>query len=337
MVHGVRRRPGIAVVAVLADICRLQVRYGLTSSFHSVVTAHAVADDADMVEVGRPPGIGRVAVITGIAAVDMGRVLARGRDAVVARTACSKDLSVIDHENRREDVGVMAVLAYVRGLNVRLVLARGLDTVVAIDAVAGDAHMIEIRWYPTGRCVAVVTGIATCNVIWRLPGCREAVMTGATGSGYLGMVDDVHRRKRIRVVAVFTYVGCCYVSWVFSGCIRAVVAARTTSRDIDVVEVGGYPARGRMTIVAGVAAVQVSRVLASRGDTVMTRAAGANDLGVIDSKHGRENVSRVAVLAYVAGLDVCKVFSGSFGAVMAADAIAADIHVVKIGGQPADR
>jgi len=91
-----------------------------------------------------------------------------------------------------------------------------------------------------------------------------------------------------------------------------------------------------MAIVASIAAVQVSGILTRRGDAVMTRAAGANDLGVIDCERGRENVGRMAVLANIAGLDVRKVFSGSFGAVVAADAIAADIHVVEIRRQPAD-
>lgn len=78
MVDYFSRSPDSAAMTVLADVCSLYVCQGLTRGFHTVVTAEAVADDADMVEVGRPPGIGRVAVITGIAAVDMGRMFARG-------------------------------------------------------------------------------------------------------------------------------------------------------------------------------------------------------------------------------------------------------------------
>lgn len=197
--------------------------------------------------------------------------------------------------------------------------------------------MIEIRRYPTGRCVAVVTSVATGNVVRRLSGRREAVVTGATGSGYLGMVDHVHGRKRICVVAILAHVGRCYVGWVFSGCIRTVVAARTTSRDIDVVEVGRYPASSRMTIVTVIAAVQVRGILARGSDAVMTGAAGPNDLGVIDCECGRENVGRVTVLTDIAGLDVRQMLSGGFSTVVAAKAIAADIHVVEICGQPAHR
>jgi len=225
MVDGVSRSPNTVVMTILADVCSLYVRYGLASGFYTVVTAEAVADDADMVEVGRPPGVCSMAVITGIAAVDVGRVFAHGCDTVVARAAGADDLRMVNGKNGREHVGVVAVLAYVCGLNVCLVLAGCLDTVVAIDAVAGNVHVVEIRRYPTSRCVAVVASVATRNVVRRLSGRREAIVAGATGSRYLGMVDDVHRRKRVRVVAVFAHVGRRYVGWVFSGCIGAVVAA----------------------------------------------------------------------------------------------------------------
>lgn len=188
----------------------------------------------------------------------------------MTRAAGADDLGMVNGKNGRKHVGVMAILADVARLDVRRILAGCLDTVVAIDAVAGNVDVVEICWYPAGRCVAVVAGVATRNVVWSLSGRRESVVTGATASGYLGVVDNVHRRKRIRVVAIFAHVGRCHVGRVFSGCIRTVVAARTISRDIDVVEVGRYPASRRMTIVASVAAVQVSGILASRGDAVMT-------------------------------------------------------------------
>ena len=103
------------------------------------------------------------------------------------------------------------------------------------------------------------------------------------------------------------------------------------------IEVRRSPADRCVTIVAGIIGIQVSRVFTDGCNAVMTRAAGANDLGVIDRKHGREHVGSVAVLANIAGLDVRLVFAGRFCTVVAADAIAADICVVEIRRQPADR
>lgn len=319
-------------MAVFTDIRRLHMRKILAGRFDAVVAAHAVADDANMVERGRTPGVGGVAVVTGVAAVDMRRVFARRCDAIVTRAAGADDLCMVNGEHGREHVCVVAILANVACLDVRRILARGFDAVMAIDAVAYDIKVVEIRRYPAGCGVTVVAGIATRNMVRRLSGRREAVMTGSTSTGHLGMVDGVHRRKRIAIVAVLADVGCRYVRRVFTGRIGAIVAARTIACDIDVVEVGRYPAGGRMTIVTVVAAVQVSWIFPRGGDAVMTRAAGANDLGVIYGEHGRENIGRMAVFTNIASLDMCQVFAGSLGAVMAADTIAANIYMVEVCG-----
>lgn len=185
--------------------------------------------------------------------------------------------------------------------------------------------------------MTVVAGVAAGDMV-RVFSCRrEVIMTGSTGSGYLGMVDGVHRRKCIRVVAVFAHVGSRYVGWVFSGRIRTVMAAPTVTDDIDVIEISRYPAGGGMTIVTVVAAVDVRRVLACCCSTVVTGAARANDLGVIDGKHGSKDIGRMAILTDIGCLDVRRVFAGGFGAVMAIETAARVIHVIEVRGQPADR
>jgi hypothetical protein len=65
-------------VTVLADVRRQDVRRGLTRSLCAVVTADAVVGDVGVIEVGRDPSIGRVAVVAVIAARYMSGVLARG-------------------------------------------------------------------------------------------------------------------------------------------------------------------------------------------------------------------------------------------------------------------
>lgn len=73
------------------DVCRV-----LACCRHSVVTAAAIANDTSMIEIGRNPGCGRMAVITGIGAGDVRGMFSGGNHTVMARTAAADDLSVID-------------------------------------------------------------------------------------------------------------------------------------------------------------------------------------------------------------------------------------------------
>ena len=81
----------------------------------------------------------------------------------------------------------------------------------------------------------------------------------------------------------------------------------------------------------------MGRALAGCISAVMAGATTTQNLGVIDSHHGRKDVGRVAVLADVRCLHVGRVLANSIGTVVAADAIASDIHVVEIGRHPANR
>ena len=87
-----------------------------------------------------------------------------------------------------------------------------------------------------------------------------------------------------------------------------------------------------MTVVAGVAARNVCRVLSGGNDAVVTRATISDYLGMIDGKHRGENIRVVAVLADIRCLNVCRVFAGRVRAVMAAGTVTGDIDVVEIRG-----
>jgi len=73
-----------------------------------------------------------------------------------------------------------------------------------------------------------------------------------------------------------------------------------------------------VTIVAGVAAGNMSRVLSGCGDAVMTGAASSQYLHVINSDHGCPEIRGVAVLADVRRLNVRSILAGRVRAVMAA-------------------
>lgn len=92
-----------------------------------------------------------------------------------------------------------------------------------------------------------------------------------------------------------------------------------------------------MTVLAVIAARDMRRMLARGKRTVVAGTAGANDLGVIHRVDGREHVGRVAILAHVRRQHVVLVLAGGVSAVMAAETVAGNVHVIEVGGQPGNR
>lgn len=170
-----------------------------------------------------------MAVVAGIAAADMGRVLAFGDNTVVTGIAGANDLRVIDNVSGCEKVGVVAVLAHVRGLNVGNTLADSIGAVVAATAIADDSGVVEKSGQPGGGRMAVVTICATGYVFWMFAGCRNIVMARATGREYLGMVNGICWSPDVRVMAVFAYVAGWHVCSRLAHSFYAVVATDTVS------------------------------------------------------------------------------------------------------------
>ena len=85
-----------------------------------------------------------------------------------------------------------------------------------------------------------------------------------------------------------------------------------------------------MTIVAGVAAGDMGRMLTGGGDAVVAGATSANDLRVVDICRWGPHRWTMAVLANIGGLNVCLILAGGVGAVVTTDAITKDVQVVEI-------
>lgn len=83
-----------------------------------------------------------------------------------------------------------------------------------------------------------------------------------------------------------------------------------------------------MTVVAGVAAGNVTLILAGRYDAVVTRAAAPEYLGVVNGSHGHECRRCMAVLADVGRTYVCRTLARCVSAVVARAAAADDLRVV---------
>ena len=176
VVHRVGGRPLHPVVAVLANVTRVDMRCGLARGIDAVVAACAVARNVRMVERRRYPAIGRVAVVTGVATREMPGMLAGGYGAVVAGRAGTEHLRVVYTIGRRPLHRGMTVFAHVARRHVRRPLAGRVNAIVATEAITRDIRMIEGGRYPAIRRVAVVAGIATCDMSRVFAGCDGAVM-----------------------------------------------------------------------------------------------------------------------------------------------------------------
>ena len=154
-------RKGDNAMAIFANCRGLNMRSVLAGRLCAVVTADAIACDIDVIKVRRSPGHSRVAIVTGISAGDVRRILTGCDIAIVARLAGSYDLSMVDHGRWRPEVHAMAIFAYSRGLYVRDIFARSIRAVVAAGAIAGNARVVEVRWRPGNGRMAIVAVIAT--------------------------------------------------------------------------------------------------------------------------------------------------------------------------------
>jgi len=182
--------------------------------------------------------------------------------------------------------------------------------------------------------MAVVAGIAAGDVGRVFARRRDAIVAGATGAYDLGVIDGKRGRPDTRRVAILADIGRLYMCRRLAGGLRAVVAAHAIASDIDVVEGGRQPGNRRMAVVAGIAAGDVGWMFTGRRDAIMAGAASAQYLGVIDGKGGRPDIRRVAVLANIGCLYMCRRLAGGLRAIVAAHAIASDIDVVEVGRQP---
>lgn len=173
--------------------------------------------------------------------------------------------------------------------------------------------------------MTVITAIVTCDMRGVFACCCKTVMTGATATQYLCVIDRIDGSPHTAVVTILTDVARLHMRQVFAGSIQAVVAACAIARNIQMVECRRSPGDRRVAVVAGIAAGEVRRVLAGCNHAIMTGATGADDLGMVDAKHGREYVGVMAVLANVTGLNMRKVLANGVHAVMAVNAATGDV------------
>lgn len=170
------------------------------------MAAETVARDVVVVEIRRQPTVGRMAIVTGVAAIDMVGILAsRGRAVVTAR-AGSEDLEVIHSAYRRKSRRRVAILADTSRRNVRRGFPRRTRAVMTAHAVRRNAEVIEKHREPTGSDMA---GIALClsnRVIGRLPDALHVVVARRAFAVNRVVIHFDQREPRRRSMTVFAEV-----------------------------------------------------------------------------------------------------------------------------------
>jgi len=178
--------------------------------------------------------------------------------------------------------------------------------------------------------VAIVAVVAAGDVCRVFAGRGNAVMTGAARAQYLGMIDHVRGRPNFGVVAIFANIRRLHVCQILASGIYAVMAADAVTNNIQVIEGCRSPSNGGVTVVAGVATGDVRRVFADRNNAVVTRAARANHLRMVNGKYRREDVCVVAVFTDICCLNMRLILADGVHAVMAVDAGADDVDMIEV-------
>ena len=299
--------------------------------FCAVMAAYAVAGDVDVIEVRGQPADGAVTIVTGVTTGNMRQVFAYRDDAIMAGAASPDNLRVVNRHYGCENIGRVAVLAHIGRLNVRHILARRVGAVVTANAIARDVDVIEVRRQPGDGTVTVIAIVAAGYVRRILASRRDAIVTTATVSDDLGVIDREHRHEYGGRMTVFTNIRRLHVRRVLAGGKRAVVTANAIAGIRRVIECRWQPACCRMTVIAGVAAGDMQRMFADRGDPIVAESTTAQDLGVIDRQHRCKQRRRMAVLANIGCLHMGRVLADGVRTVVTAYAVSCDVGVIEIG------
>jgi len=144
---------------------------------------------------------------------------------------------VINGSYRCPDIRAVTIFADVGRLRVQWTLASRVGSVMTADAVINNVCVIEIGRQPRDSCVTVITIIAAGDMRWVFANGYHTVMTRATSSNNLSVVNRKCRNPGVRCMAIFADNTGKNMVGVLARCIRTVVAARTIACDIDVIKV----------------------------------------------------------------------------------------------------
>ena len=121
----------------------------------------------------------------------------------------------------------------------RCIFIGRVSAIVTTGAIAGDVDMIEVRWHPTRRVVAVVAVVAADNVIGVFTGRRHAVVTRTASSQDIRVINSEYRIPRCCVVAVLAGIRYENMRRNFASRVGTVVTVDAISSDVRVIKDSG--------------------------------------------------------------------------------------------------
>ena len=160
-----------------------------------------------MVEDGRLPASGSVAVVAGITAGDMVTVFTLCNAAVVAGETAANNIGVVDADNRFPARIPVTVFTLGIGADMPGVFTRGSRSIMAAGAIARDLAMVKVGRFPGIGCMAIVTGIAAGDVVAVFTLRDAAVVARRTATDDIDVIDANDRLPAGVTVAVFALIG----------------------------------------------------------------------------------------------------------------------------------
>ena len=176
-------------MAIFAKVARTDVIVVLAERVCTVMTAKAITRYACMVEIGRQPGDRCMAVIAVIAARNMFRILSERDRAVMAGSASSNDLGVIDGHDRLKESNAVAILANVSRRNMILSFTRSTGSIVATSTIIRNACVVKRCRQPCACRMAIIAVVATGYVRRVFAGRIVSVMAPKAIARNTGMVE----------------------------------------------------------------------------------------------------------------------------------------------------
>lgn len=219
-------------------------------------------------------------------------------------------------------------------LRIALVTPGAVEIATMVQRLVRQRRVREVVGQPGRRVVTIVAFPGGNEVAWIYAGRYRAIVTGRTRSEHLRVIHHRRRCKHSSVMAVLANIRRLYMGRILAGCLGAVVTAEAAIDDVDMIEVRWQPRDCRMTVVAVVASRDMRWILARCDGAVVAGAAGANDLRMVNSIGRRPYGVVVAILANVGHENVVLASAGGVGAVVAADTVAGNIGVIKVGRYP---
>ena len=144
VIDRIGRHPDVGCMAILTDFRRQDMGRVFAGRVGAIVAAGAIAGDVHVIEIRWQPADSGVTVVAAVVAVYMGRSFASRYHPIVAGTAGTYNLGVVNGESRRPQVRRVAVFTDVTCLNMRGWFAGRFNAVVTTNTVPCDVYVIEI-------------------------------------------------------------------------------------------------------------------------------------------------------------------------------------------------